>query len=67
VVQVIRESDGEILYTERIRGNTWTPKVYSAGTYTVQVGTDRPDQQTFPGITAVPADSQETRRVTVSM
>ncbi len=67
VVQVERESDGDILYTLRIPGDTWTPKVYAAGTYTVKVGTDRPDQQTFTGIAAVPADSDDARSVTVSM
>jgi hypothetical protein len=67
VVQVIRESDGEILYTLRIKGNAWTPRVYAPGTYTVKVGTDRPDQQTFTGITAVPADNEDIPRVTVEM
>ena len=67
VVQVVQESDGEILYTQRIPGDTWTPEVYAAGTYTVKVGTDRPDQQTFTGITAVPAGSADVPSVTVAM
>lgn len=67
VVQVIRESDGEILYTQRIKGNRWTPEVYSAGTYTVKVGTDRPDAQAFSGISAVPVSGDDPRTATVSM
>jgi hypothetical protein len=38
VVQVIDEADGEVVYTLRIRGTTFRPKVFRAGTYTVKVG-----------------------------
>ena len=38
VVQVIRESDGEVVYTLRIKGDTYKPKVYAAGQYTIRVG-----------------------------
>ena len=41
VVQVINESTGEIVYTLRIRGNTFQPKVFEKGTYTIKVGTDK--------------------------
>ncbi len=43
VVQVIEEGSKEILYTIRIQGNTFLPKVYSNGKYTVKAGKDRPD------------------------
>ncbi|MDA1068333.1 MAG: hypothetical protein O3C43_17735 [Verrucomicrobia bacterium] len=43
VVQVIEEGSKEILYTVRIQGNTFLPKVYSNGKYTVKAGKDRPD------------------------
>ena len=43
VVQVINESDKEILYTVRVQGRTFLPKVYSDGKYTVKAGKDRPD------------------------
>jgi len=43
VVQVINEANKEVLYTIRIQGNTFLPKVYSAGRYTVKAGKDRPD------------------------
>ncbi len=38
VVQVIDEANGEILYTIRIRGTSFRPKVFKAGTYTIKVG-----------------------------
>lgn len=39
VVQVIDESDGEVVCTLRILGTTWSPKVFREGTYTVKVTT----------------------------
>lgn len=43
VIQVIREETGEILYTTRIRGARFQPRVYAPGQYTVNIGHDRPD------------------------
>jgi len=50
VVQVVSEDDGEILYTARIRGNAFDPKVYADGKFTVKVGRDKPDGQTIEGL-----------------
>ena len=56
VVQVIDESGGEIVYTLRIKGNEFRPKVFSKGTYTVRVG-DQPDgMKEFTGIRALPPE-----------
>jgi len=38
VVQIIDEADSEIVYTIRIKGTTFRPKVFKAGKYTVKVG-----------------------------
>jgi alkaline phosphatase D len=38
VVQVIDEADGEVVYTLRVKGRSFRPKVFRAGTYTVKVG-----------------------------
>ncbi len=38
VVQVINEQTKEVVYTLRISGNTFRPKVFQPGTYTVKVG-----------------------------
>jgi hypothetical protein len=41
VVQVIDQVSGEIVYTLRINGNTWRPKVFQAGIYTIKVRAGR--------------------------
>ena len=38
VVQVVDEADGSVVYTLRIRGSSFRPKVFHAGTYTLHVG-----------------------------
>jgi hypothetical protein len=38
VVQVLRESDGEPVYTVRVKGRSFRPKVFSTGTFTIRVG-----------------------------
>lgn len=43
VVQVIENSSGEILYTERIQGKAYRPRVFSQGKFTVKVGRDKPE------------------------
>jgi hypothetical protein len=53
VVQVVNESTKEILYTVRIQGRTFLPKVYAAGKYTVKAGKDRPDGMTISGLEPV--------------
>ena len=60
VVQVARESDGEILYTLRTEGNAFRPHVYDLDdTYTVRVGYGRADQKEFTGLKAAPAEAVE--------
>ena len=41
MVQVIDESNGEIVSTIRIKGTTYRPKVFRKGTYTVKVGDEK--------------------------
>ncbi|MEO2030766.1 MAG: hypothetical protein ABGZ35_01640 [Planctomycetaceae bacterium] len=54
VFQVVNEATGSVLYTVRSQGNSFTPRVYSAGTFTVRVGHDRPDQSELTGLTPAP-------------
>ncbi|MCU0871622.1 MAG: hypothetical protein MUE50_04700, partial [Pirellulaceae bacterium] len=54
VVQVVDESNGEIVYTLRIKGHTFRPKVFRTGSYTVRVGDQDQRMQAFPGIQAAP-------------
>ena len=52
VVQVIHEESGEILYTVRANGASFTPRVYAPGTYTIKAGRDRPDTVVARGVRA---------------
>ncbi|MEZ6141601.1 MAG: hypothetical protein R3B84_13600 [Zavarzinella sp.] len=45
VVQVIDNSSKEIIYTIRIAGKTFSPKVYANSTYTIRWGKDLPENQ----------------------
>lgn len=50
VVQVIAEATGEILYTVRSQGASFTPRVYAPGKYTVKAGQDKPDTVLAKGL-----------------
>jgi hypothetical protein len=52
VVQVIEETSGDILYTIRVAGGRFQPRVYKPGKYTVKVGRDRADAKTLRGLEA---------------
>lgn len=65
VVQVISESSGEILYTVRTQGGKFQPKIYAAGKYTIKVGTDKADGQTFTGILASPEISEAELKINI--
>lgn len=43
VVQVIEDSSGDILYTRRIQGRSFSAPVYAKGTYTVKAGLGKTD------------------------
>ena len=47
VVQVIEQPSGEILYTVRVRGTSFQPRVYSRTSHIVKIGRDRPDAITL--------------------
>lgn len=61
VVQVIEEASGEVIYTLRIKGNEFRPKVFAPGGYTIHVGelgTER-----MKSLTNVMASGEEDRQV----
>lgn len=62
VVQVIDEYLGEIVYTLRIRGNRWRPKVFKEGTYTIRVGGGE-RVKVFEGVASLPLDREEVLRI----
>jgi hypothetical protein len=60
VVQVIDERDGEIVYTLRIRGTTFRPKVYRKGSYTIKVGDPDLEMKTIKRVDSLgPGESSE--------
>jgi hypothetical protein len=50
VVQVIAEATGEILYTVRVQGGSFKPRVYAPGKYTIKMGREKPDTVIASGI-----------------
>ncbi len=50
VVQIIDESDGQIVYTLRIKGNEFRPQVFRQGRYTVQVTARNGAKQKLAGV-----------------
>jgi len=63
VVQVIDESDGEVVYTLRIRGTRFQAKVFRAGRYTVKVGEPPHRVRTLTGLEAGPKDGRSPVRL----
>ncbi|MBW7863258.1 MAG: hypothetical protein H3C30_02460 [Candidatus Hydrogenedentes bacterium] len=62
VVQVVDEADGGVLYTLRINGASFAPKVFKEGTYTVRIG-EGDDMKTLTGVTTVKAEHGGTLEV----
>ena len=64
VVQVIDESNDEIIYTLRINGTSFRPKVFKKGTYTVKVGEPGTDKmKTLEGVQSLPPEKTKKIRV----
>ena len=52
VVQVVDERAGEVVYTLRIQGRTFRPKVFLPGVYTIKVMGQPGPSKTFEGVVA---------------
>ncbi len=64
IVQVIDESNKKIVYTLRINGTSFRPKVFKKGKYTVKVGELGTDKmKTLEGIRSLPPDKTKKIRV----
>ncbi|MCA9218047.1 MAG: hypothetical protein KDB27_33480 [Planctomycetales bacterium] len=59
VVQVIDETTDEVLYTVRSSTNRFRPRVYSDSTFTVKVGSDRPDKFSFGALSPAAKDDKK--------
>ena len=65
VVQVIEEATGEILYTVRVRGERFQPRVYATGKHTIKLGADKPNTQTLAALEPKPKPESGQRVVTL--
>ena len=55
VLQVIDESNGEIVYTLRVRGNSYRPKIFKKGKYTIKAGEQATgNMKTLAGVPSLP-------------
>jgi hypothetical protein len=64
VVQVIDEADGEIVYTLRIKGESFRPKVFKEGKYTINIGEPGTDKaEMLKGIGSLPPEEKQTLKV----
>jgi phosphodiesterase/alkaline phosphatase D-like protein len=62
VIQVIDEASKEIVYTLRINGSTFSPKVFKKGSYTIRVGEGKPIQ-IISGVKSI--DKQDAKTINV--
>ncbi|MBE3096887.1 MAG: alkaline phosphatase D family protein [Planctomycetes bacterium] len=56
VVQVVEEASGEIVYTVRIKGTEFRPKVFATGAYTLRVGQQPGRMKELKGVQALAPD-----------
>lgn len=63
VVQVIEQSTGETLYTVRVQGTRFQPRVYSLKAHTIKIGRDKPDAVTLTDLQPKEKDQAGERRV----
>ena len=62
VVQVIDEADNSVVYTLRIKGASFRPKVFKEGLYTVKVG-EGDARKTLKGVEAMPPGEEKSIEV----
>jgi hypothetical protein len=63
VVQVIDEADGQIVYTLRIKGREFRPKVFGKGKYTIKIGEQGGRMKVLEGVEALAPGVQKELRV----
>ncbi|MBG31121.1 MAG: hypothetical protein CMI31_14150 [Opitutae bacterium] len=58
VVQVVEEKSGEVVYTLRIKGKSFRPKVFAKGKYTIHVGEGK-NRKSMKGVQAIPKTTKK--------
>jgi hypothetical protein len=51
VIQIVNEANGKVVYSLRIKGNTYQPKVFKSGSYTIRIS--HPDTGKITEITGL--------------
>ncbi|MCF7974046.1 MAG: hypothetical protein K9N55_09550 [Phycisphaerae bacterium] len=62
VVQIVDESNNDVVYTLRILGQSFSPKVFHEGTYTIKVG-EGDHIKTFDSVKSIPSKNGKTIEV----
>jgi len=58
VIQVINDKSSEVLYTLRVQGKSFQPKVYTSDPHSIKLGKDRPVNHLFSNIKPVAEQAQ---------
>jgi phosphodiesterase/alkaline phosphatase D-like protein len=66
VIQVVEEKSGEVVYTVRITGKSFHPKVFAMGAYTVKVG-EGSNLKTFKGVKALAGKESKGKKLQVNL
>ena len=56
---MLNDKTGEVVYTLRVRGNSFRPKVFAKGEYTINIG-EGDDRKTLKGIHSLPSSEKKT-------
>ncbi len=58
VVEVVRQEDNEVLYSVRIQGKRFEPRVYADGHYTIKAGVNEPNRVIVRDLRPAPKNTQ---------
>lgn len=67
VIQVENSATREVLYTVRATSNRFKPPVYAAGTYTLRIGTSKPDIKTISGLQPLDPGAESSLQVSLGL
>jgi len=63
-VQIVDEVSNEIVYTLRIKGRSFRPKVFKSGKYTIKVGEpDTEEMRIFKNVESLTPENRKTLKV----